>query len=513
MRPDRYLAAFFVLTASLAASLRADVRLASPFGDGMVLQRDLPVAVWGWADAGERVVAEIAGRSRSVEADADGRWTLRLDPMPAGGPHELVVRGRNVVTVRDVLVGEVWLASGQSNMEFRLANARDAKEEIAQADYPLVRHFNVPRTVRPAPAETSAGEWKACTPDNAGGFSAVAYFFSRHLHQKLGVPVGILNASHGGSPIEAWMDAGSLTGDPDFASILQRAADYPEEYRRQKAAFDERMKRLAATDPAATQGPAARPPRPPVEPERFHRLLSVLYNGMIAPLRPFTVRGVIWYQGESNAERGWQYRKLLPVMIRSWRHDWDDPSLPFLIVQIANFHRADPDPDGTGWAELRESQALTARQVPNTALAVTIDIGERDDIHPKNKQDVGLRLGLLAERMVYGRDVAWSGPVFKSMQVRGREAHLEFEPMAAGLRVKGESLEGFTIAGAGRRFFPARAELRGDTVVVWNEQVPEPAAVRYGWAASPVCTLFNTAGLPAAPFRTDDWPGVTQGRN
>lgn len=447
---------------------RADVRLPSVLGDHVVLQRDIPLPIWGTADPHEDVTVTLAEKTFSTRADEQGHWRLFLEPSPMGGPYELLVQGKNTVVLRDVLVGEVWVCSGQSNMQWPVEWSLNASEEIARADYPAIRLFTVPPTIAEKPLLDAGGTWRKCSPQSVASFSAVGYFFGRALHRELGVPVGLINASWGGTTAEAWTSLSALRTNPDFAPILSR---------------------VHADDD---------PNKP-----------SVLFNGMICPLLPLGIRGVIWYQGESNVGRAYQYRTLFPTLIADWRRAWGQGDFPFLFVQLANFGEPQTLPGDSDWAELREAQ-LMALSVPKTAMASAIDLGEAFDIHPKNKQDVGERLALCALATVFGRDGEYSGPLYAGMSLEGNAIRLRFEHVDGGLVAKGsETLEGFAVAGADRRWFWADARIEGETVMVSSAFVSHPVAVRYGWHHNPKGNLYNRVGLPASPFRTDDWDGVT----
>lgn len=489
----------------------AEVRVPRLIGDNMVLQRGVRVNVWGWADPGERVVVEINGQTAATKAGADGRWSVRLRPMDAGGPYTMTITGRNTLSFRNVMVGDVWVCSGQSNMEWPVAASMNGEREVASAEYPMIRLFTVPHKVATSPEEDVPGRWEVCSPRTVGGFSAVGYFFGREIHKRLGVPVGLINTSWGGTPAEAWTSRPALEAEEILRPIVERwdreVANYPQamaRYREALAKWEDEAAKARQEGRAVPERP-----REPANPTANPWLASGLYNGMIAPLTPFAIRGAIWYQGESNADRAYQYRTLFPTMIRDWRRAWRLGDFPFLFVQLANFMDAKPEPAEDAWAELREAQMMTL-SLPKTGMAVTIDIGDAKDIHPRNKQDVGFRLALAALKMEYGQDVIHSGPLYKSMKVEGNKVRIRFTNVGGGLVAQGGGpLRGFAVAGADRKFVWANAEIDGDTVVVWSERVPKPAAVRYAWASNPVCNLYNAAGLPASPFRTDDWPGVT----
>ena len=490
----------------------ANVKLPAIIGDNMVLQQGKPASIWGWADPGEEVMVSVSWRSMSwaVTAGQDGKWSFKMTPPKAGGPYEMTLRGRNEIKLKNIMVGEVWVCSGQSNMQFAVKQAINGEQEVAEADYPNIRLFSVERTVADQPQSDCKGSWAPCSSETVPGFSAVAYFFGRDLYKKLDVPVGLIHTSWGGTPAEAWTRRSILKAESDFAPILQRyneaVANYPqarEQYEQKLADWHE------AVEKAKAEGAnAPRRPSEPLGPGHPHSP-SGLYNAMIAPLIPYGIQGAIWYQGESNAGRAYQYRKLFPTMIKNWREDWGLGDFPFIFVQLANFMATKPDPADSAWAELREAQSMTLA-LPNAGMAVIIDIGEANDIHPKNKQDVGKRLALWALANTYGQKIEYSGPVYKSSKTEGNQVTLTFDHVGSGLVATPEPpLKGFAVAGADRKFAWAEARIEGNTVVVSSDKVSEPVAVRYAWADNPVCNFYNKEGLPASPFRTDDWPGVT----
>jgi sialate O-acetylesterase len=412
-----------------------------------------------------------------------------------------------------VIAGEVWVASGQSNMEFHVSGAMNAQAEIAAANFPAIRMFNLKRNAKAEPQDNCEGKWEVCTPQTVGGFSAVGYFFARRLHETLKQPIGVIHTSWGGTPAEFWTPTPIITEIPEFKPIAEAWERTVANYPKAKEAYDKAMEEWkAAVEQAKTEGKAA--PRQPNAPRGGDAFggPGCLYNGMIVPVLPYTIQGAIWYQGESNASAAALYRKLFPTMILSWRMAWakaglagsDRPDFPFLFVQLANYIPANSDPARSEWAELREAQLQTL-EVPRTGMAVAIDIGEANDIHPKNKQEVGRRLALCAEATVYYRDQEYSGPLFGGSQIEEGKIRLSFRN-ANDMKAKdGGPLKGFTIAGEDRVFHPADAEIQGDHVIVSNKDVPKPVAVRYAWADNPECNLINEAGLPASPFRTDDW--------
>jgi sialate O-acetylesterase len=455
----------------IAVPARADVRLPKVIGDHMVLQQGKPLPVWGWADAGEKVTVALGESKASATAAEDGKWTVRLEAMEAGGPCQMTVQGNNTITLEDILIGEVWVCSGQSNMQWPVSASNNHAEEAAAADYPNIRLFTVARKVAEKPMDDCQGAWTACSPQTVPGFSAVAYFFGRHLHKELEVPVGLINTSWGGTLAEAWTSHEGLLGEPDFEPILERAAQFN--------------------------------PKTPNQ-------ASNLYNGMLHPLIPFAIQGAIWYQGESNCSRAEQYRKLFPAMIRDWRKNWGQGEFPFLFVQLAPFRYGRADPRCL--PELWEAQLKTL-ELANTGMAVTTDIGNIVDIHPKNKQDVGRRLALWALAETYDKDVVCSGPLYDSMTVEGDKVRIRFKHVGGGLVAKGQ-LGPFTIRGSegpNPQFLPATAAIDGDSVVVASERVKQPVAVRFGWFDTASPSLFNKEGLPASPFRTDDFEMVTAG--
>ena len=490
----------------------ADIKLPAIIGDNMVLQQGGKVAIWGWADPDEEVMVGVSWHSMkwAVTADKDGKWSFKMNAPEVGATYEMILTGKNSITIKNILVGEIWVASGQSNMQWAVNQSADPEEEIAAANYPKIRLFYVTRKVAETPQSDCEGSWVECSPETVPGFSAVAYYFGRHLHKELDVPIGLIHTSWGGTPAEAWTRREVLEANPDAAPILKRYADavakYPqamEEYEKKLAEWKEAVEKAKAEGTNPPRRPGA-----PFGPGNPHSPAG-LYNAMIAPLIPYGIQGAIWYQGESNAGRAYQYRTLFSDMIKNWRKDWGQEQFPFLFVQLANFMQTKPEPDESSWAELREAQLMTL-ELPNTGMAVIIDIGDAEDIHPKNKQDVGKRLALWALADTYGKEVVYSGPIYKSMKVDGSSIILKFDHVGSGLVAKGgEELKGFAIAGADRKFVWADAKIDGDTVVVSSDGVTEPVAVRYAWADNPVCNLYNAEELPASPFRTDDWPGVT----
>jgi len=495
---------------------QAEVKLPAIIGDNMVLQADVKAPIWGWAAPDEKVTVTLGDQKQTATADKDGKWTVKLEALKSGGPLEMAVAGTNTITVKNILVGEVWVCGGQSNMAMSVKSSKDSDKEIAEAKYPKIRLFKVQNAMADEPAKDAKGQWVECDPNTVGGFSAVGYFFGRDLHKVLNVPVGLIHSNWGGTCAEAWTSKPTLEGDAELKVALDRQTQAVERHATDKENWEKNKDKLLArwkesADKAKAEGkPIPRAPQPPGDPKTSPNRPSCLYNGMIAPLIPFGIRGAIWYQGESNAGRAVEYRKLFPAMISDWRKNWGQGDFPFLFVQLANFMAKDAEPKDDPWPWLREAQTMTL-SVPKTGMAVIIDIGEGNDIHPKNKQDVGLRLSRAAQKIAYGKDIVHSGPVHEtgSMKIEGDKAVVKFKHLGGGLVAKGDKLTGFAIAGEDRKFVWADAKIDAETVVVQSKDVPKPVAVRYAWANNPDCNLYNKEGLPACPFRTDDWPMVT----
>jgi sialate O-acetylesterase len=519
-QPTRILAAAILAASAMltATSASADVKLPAVLSSHMVLQQGMPVPVWGTADAGEEVTVSFGPQKQTAKADNKGHWEVKLQPLTVSDkPQELTVAGKNKIDLTDVLVGEVWICSGQSNMEFGMGRVRNSKMEIAEANYPHIRLFTVPKTVKSEPASDTIGKWAACTPEEAAHFSAVAYFFGRDLNKDLHVPVGLIHTSWGGTPAEAWTPRSYLIADPDLKPIVDRFDQSIPNYPKAKENYEKKAPKLLADWEAAVakakeaHKPLPRKPAPPQDPATSPGGAGHLYNGMIAPIVPFAAKGAIWYQGEANAGRAYQYRKLLPTMIKSWRDAWHEPELDFYIVSLANFQAPATQPGDDDWAELREAQAMTAA-MPHNGQALAIDLADAEnpsDIHPKNKQDVGHRLELVALARTYGKSVDYSGPEYKFAKFEGSKVVIHFN-FAEGLTAKGgEPLKGFQIAGADQKWYWADAKIDGENVIVSSKDVEAPAAVRYDWSHNPQGNLYGKSGLPAVPFRSDDWKGKT----
>ncbi len=493
----------------LGGLARADVKPASVFGDHAVLQREKPIAVWGLADAGEKVTVQLGEVERSTTADEQGRWRVDLPAMKAGGPVQMKIDGKNSVRFNDLLIGDVWVCSGQSNMEFTVKGASNAKEAIAAADQPKIRLLTVPRKASfGQPQDSQPGQWQVCTAETVRGFSAVGYFFGRNLHQKLDVPIGLIASSWGGTPAESWTSAPALNAEPMFAQLVSNFEKKMAEYPAAKANHDQAMAAWETENRDKPKNQQSKKPAAPAGPDSPYAPAG-LFNGMIQPLVPYSIKGAIWYQGESNAGRAAAYRTLLPVLIRDWRTAFGQGDFPFLVVQLANYMEAAKQPvENSGWAELREAQLLTARNVPNVGLAVIVDVGEAKDIHPKNKQAVGDRLALAARKIAYGEDVLHSGPILRKMQIDGSTVTLQFD-QAKGLKIADPNETGkplpFAVAGEDKQWHAATARIEGDNVVLESDAVQRPVAVRYAWSNNPdSALLYNEADLPASPFRTDE---------
>jgi sialate O-acetylesterase len=484
MRRTTFLLAAGVL--ALAAPAWADVKLPKLFGDHMVLQQRTDAPVWGWADAGEEVTVTLGDVKAQATAGSDGKWQVKLATPSAGGPFRLNVKGKNSITLVDVMVGEVWIASGQSNMEWSVRQSANAAEETRQADLPLIRMIKVGRNPTDKPQDdfkfvengSTLSGWAVCRAETVPSFSAVGYFFARKLSAELNVPVGIISSNWGGTIAEAWTSRETLESDREwYGPILERGKEFK----------------------------AGNPNQP-----------SVLYNSMIKPLVPYAIRGAIWYQGESNVGRAEQYAKLFPAMIADWRGSFGQGDFPFLFVQLAPYqYGRQQGTQNTGQlAELWEAQLKTLSASPNTGMAVTTDIATVGNIHPPNKQDVGLRLALWALGTTYGKsDLVYSGPLYESMAVEDNKIRVKFKHAGGGLSAHGDKPPShFTIAGDDQKFVPATAQIDGETIVVSSPDVAKPVAVRFGWEDTAEPNLFNKAGLPASPFRTDSFPMVTAGK-
>ena len=649
----------------ICGTVDAEVRVPSIIGDNMVVQQGQKVRIWGTAQPAERVVISFAGTNATAKSNTKGQWQTLIGPFKAGGPFTLTIKGSNTLILKNVFIGEVWICSGQSNMEFPLVNANGGADAMAQANFPEIHLFTVEHNTAAAPLDEVKGSWVVTFPDQVGQFSAVGYFFGRELYQRLKIPIGLIHTSWGGTPAEAWTSHEALASLPELKPILDRYEESLKALPERQAIFARALaewelknlyqdpgikgEALGYADPAPNTadwktmnlpqffetaglnidgavwfrkeievpqswsgrdlvlnlgaiddydttyfngskigatgretpnsysvprhykipGSLVRAGRnviavrvfdsggeggfgragemsltpsgaketesvplagawnykvelglEPKRPEWGSRpeapgpnnqnSPSVLYNAMIAPLTPYGIRGAIWYQGESNAGRAYQYRTLFPLMIRNWRRAWGEGDFPFYFVQLANWQPARPGPGESEWAELREAQTMTLRE-PHTGMAVIIDIGDANDIHPRNKLDVGHRLAVWALADTYNQKVEQSGPLYRSYAIEGENMRIHFDHSSGMKTADGSALKGFAIAGTDHKFFWAEARIDGETVIVSSKDVPKPLAVRYAWADNPQVNLYNGANLPASPFRTDDWPGVTFG--
>ena len=458
----------------------SQVTLPPFFNCNMVLQQGIEIPVWGWASKGEKVTVTLDKNTVSTRTDKNGKWRVSLPKMNYGGPYKMTIKGKNFRTIENVMIGEVWVCSGQSNMEFKVSGTKNAETEIAAANYPNIRLFTVKKRVSKEPMDNlEDGEWWECTPQSVPTFSAVGYFFGRNLYEQLKVPIGLIHTSWGGTVAETWTSAETIAKDADFSEMLTK---------------------LKSVDMAAAKvGPNAYP--------------TLLYNGMLNPIIPYGIRGAIWYQGESNASRAQQYKRVFPNMIKDWRTKWNQGNFPFLFVQLANFKKPVTEPSESDWAELREAQTQTL-QLENTGMATIIDVGAADNIHPTDKQTVGYRLSLAARKVAYGENLVYTGPTYKEMKIDKNKIFITFDNVGAGLKVNNKYgyINGFTIASKDGDFKWAKAiAVNQNTVMVISEAVQNPEAVRYGWADNPDdLNLYNVEGLPANPFRTDSRPGKTK---
>lgn len=498
----------------IAGPIPADVKLAGLFCDHMVLQQGMSVPVWGTAGPGEQVIISLGQHKQTATTGPDGKWMVRLADIEAGGPFEMTVTGRNTLTVKDIYVGEVWLCSGQSNMDMTVARedrywcgVRNEAEEVAAANYPPIREFKVQLKMTDTPQTDVEGQWFVCSPQTVGRFSATAYFFARELHKKLNVPIGLVTSSYGASTAEAWTSRTALAARPELGFLLDAYAQKKRGYDPNGAAAQqyhaamERWERVAAQAKAEGKDRPKEPKNP--DPGQDQHNPCVLYNGMIAPLAPYAIRGVIWYQGESNGPTASKYFNLMETLIRDWRQTWGHGDFPFLFVQLANNGKLARQPNGSSrMAVVREGQLQTLA-VTNTGMAVAIDIGDANNIHPKNKQEVGFRLALAARALAYHESIPCSGPIYDSMTIEGSAIRLRFKHTDGGLVAKGDKLIGFSIAGEDNKFVWADAKIDGDAIVVSAPQADKAVAVRYAWADNPPANLYNKAGLPASPFCTD----------
>ena len=498
-----------VFLLSFSSLVFGDVRLPSIISDNMVLQQDCDVSIWGWADPGEKVDVTPGWGAKAVGTVADdkGKWLIKIRTPKASGPHTLVVKGKNTIEVKNVLVGEVWLCSGQSNMTWQMyffgKYVSGGEEDIKNSTNDKIRYFNVGGKVTDEIMEDVRGQWVECNPETSPKFSAASYYFGRKVQGETGYPVGLIHASVGGTSAQGWTRSDFIRNDDGLSHIIDNYDKMVKEWEQACIEAEKQKKRE---------------PRPKA-PGRKVDEAGILYNGWIRPIIDMTIKGVIWYQGESNARHAYTYRELFPTLIKNWRCDFRNFDMPFYFVQLANFTEGGkPDevkpyrgePREHEWAELREAQFM-ANRTKNTGMAVNIDIGDSHGIHPSNKRDCGERLALWALAKDYGKDVIYSGPLYAGYAIEEGQIRVYFNHAESGLKFRDGAAKGFAIAGKDRKFVWANARIEGDTVVVWSDKVKEPVAVRYGWDTDPEVSLYNKADLPASPFRTDDWNGITFG--
>ncbi|MDW7692934.1 sialate O-acetylesterase [Flammeovirgaceae bacterium SG7u.132] len=507
----------WIVAICAATSLEAAVILPDIICNNMVLQRDQPVPIWGTANPGEKITVNFAGQTLQATASEDRKWIVRLKPMPVNAsPQTMVIKGDNTIELEGIVIGEVWLLTGQSNMQLILEKTNDGEAVIASADKPNIRLFNVNRKVAFHHKRGQLATWETCNPESIREFSAVGYYFGVELQEALDIPIGLINASYGGSQVEAWMPEEYLLASDDFRPCVERTELWAAARPVVQAQYDKDIAewKKAAEEAKANGTKAPRQPRVP-DALRDYRIASSIYNNMIEPLIPYSIRGAYWYQGESNEERAEQYGLLMPVFVQSWREKWEQGDFPFGIVQLPNYRDIEEEPTDNAWAHLREAHRLTVVNGKNMGLIVTIDIGEAHDIHPHNKLDVGKRMATWALAKVYGKELLPSGPMFKEQKVMGDKIILQFDGVGERLKTKdGEELAEFAIAGADKNWYWAKAKIISkDKVEVWSEQVPKPIAVRYAFNSNPKNpNLTNESGLPASPFRTDAFYGPTAGK-
>ena len=517
------------LLSLLAVSARAELKLPAIIGDNMVLQQKQANPVWGWDAPGTEVTVTFAGQTKTAKAGADGKWTVKLDAVPANAkPATITIKGSSTKELKNVLVGEVWICSGQSNMGFNLSSVWDADLDIAQAKFPQIRLISVPQVGTQEIQDDFKGQWEECSPTNAGQFTAVGYHFGRVLHEMLGVPVGLIDNAWGGSACEAWVKRDVLEKDPRFASIIARWKQTESTFT--KEAFDKQLADHKAKADAWVKARAAAvkagevytvpAPRPPQNPMTGQHRPGNLYAGVLHPTIGYGIKGVIWYQGESNASRAKEYGELFPFMIEHWRKEWQQGDFPFYWVQLADFKPYQTEPVESDWAELREAQTRTMSKLPKTGQCVITDLGEANDIHPKNKRDVAERLARWALVNDYGQKLPYRSPEIKDAKFDGGKALLTFDFAPQGLRtIDTDEVKGFMICGEDKKWAWAKASIIGGSkkgtnqIEVSADGIAKPVAVRYAWADNPVCNVFSAEGLPVTPFRTDDFPMITDPSN
>jgi sialate O-acetylesterase len=502
---------FFYFQANAQAT-KGSLSLPSIFADNMILQREASIPFWGTALPGQRIVVTLNNQTQQATADNDGKWSLRLSPVSAGGPYSVTIITKDTIVLKNILIGDVWIASGQSNMEMPIApnkyfsGIKNYEEEISNANDSLLRIFSVDKnSVVEQPQSEMTGQWLEANPTNAGKFSAVSYFFGKNIRKSLNIPIGIIHTSWGASPAQAWTSAKVLSADPDFQKLVNDWKKLDNEYQAKVLAYKKDSADAAKPFSVGDTSFLKKQVKAPEYPVLLQKRPSSLYNGMLFPLIPYAIKGVIWYQGEGNESDPKLYEKLFPAMITNWIGDWGQGDFPFLFVQLAGYKKRQTEPSEEGWARLREAQTK-ALKLPNTGMVTAVDIGEENDVHPKNKQEVGYRLAQCALAEVYGKNTRYSGPIFDKMRITKNKMYLSFRHADGGLMIQNsDTLKGFGICGPDKKFVWANAVIKGKQVILSNPGINNPIAVRYNWANNPVGNLYNKAGLPAMPFRTDCW--------
>lgn len=507
-----------ILISLVYHAVSADVKPASLFKDHMVLQYNMTDPIWGTASVGEKITVAIGKQIHTTIAGNNGHWLLRLGKLTPGGPYTLTIKGKNTITINDVYAGEVWLCSGQSNMDMTVAREDrywcgvfHEKEEVAAATYPLIRVFDTDFSPAATPQAEVNGTWELISPQTVGHMSAAAYFFARDLQKKIKLPIGLITTAYGASTAEAWTREEALVRDTLFKKLLKNYKDKLAKYAtdtvaqtKYKAAYA--IWKIKAAEAKSEGKDEVRSPKNP-DPVFDQHNPSVLWNGMVNPLVPYAIRGAIWYQGESNSPTASIYRQLMETLINDWRQQWHEGNFPFIYVQLANIGETyDSLPAMGGTEAIKREAQLHNLSLPNTAMIVAIDNadpGNMKNIHPKNKQEIGRRLALAAEAIVYGEKVVYSGPIYSKMKIEGDKIRLYFKHVDGGLAAKNNNLIGFSIAGRNKEFVWANAVIDGNTIVVSSPGIKKPVAVRYGWGNNPPTSLYNKANLPASPFRTD----------